>query len=100
MNTGGFPVQTGTGTFSHRGGSGRSAAPGAFGCAPGTDPASGKSGSTTSTHTYKPAGNGTMVPEFIRQGYMCMNKKMIQFLEKPLEFLDSLSSAWQFPLLG
>lgn len=29
-STGGFPVQTKKGTFFHRGGSGRSAAPGAF----------------------------------------------------------------------
>lgn len=58
-STGGLPVRRARGTLCCRGGSGRSAAPGESGCAPGTDPASGKSASRTSAHTYKPAGRKT-----------------------------------------
>lgn len=42
----------------------------------------------------------TEFPEFILQGYMCMNKEIITFLEKPLEFLDSLICAQKVPVIN
>lgn len=58
-STGGLPAQTGRGRPCCRGGSGTSAAPGASGCVPGSGQASGRSGSSSSTHTYTPARKHT-----------------------------------------
>lgn len=73
-STGGFPAQTEMGTLCRRGGSGRSAAPGGFGCAPGTDPTCGTSGSKTSARIYKPAGKGTEIPELVLRSRVSRNE--------------------------